>query len=211
MSGNMKNQGLGRADFYRLGKSEQAGFKTCSVVTLPRGMELFKLTAGEGQANARGQVSPWWASVKPFREDKQGAIGRYEAAKRQGVDLSVVTRIIAAVCIEWNDLDNYVQIKLTDDTMAFWGTHAPMPKFSDVEWAGNSWKGWQPGIQAFLARQALEKRVSNGAALPDVLEAGEAWQLYIPNLTDADIERGPVLPAHDMAVLGMAFGLVSPI
>ena len=86
-----------------------------------------------------------------------------------------------------------------------------MPKSSDVQWAGNSWKGWRPGIQAFVARQALEKKVSNGAALPDVLEAGEAWQLYIPNLTDADIERGPVLPAHGMAVLGMAFGVVSPI
>lgn len=96
----MKNSGLGRADFYRLGKSEQAGFKKYSVVCLPRGMELFKLTVGEGQANARGMVSPWWASVRPFREDKQGAIGRFNAAKQQGVDLSVVTRIMAAVCIE---------------------------------------------------------------------------------------------------------------
>ena len=208
---NGKNAGLGRADFYKLSKSEQAGFKKYSVVSLPKGMELFKLTAGEGQANARGMVSPWWASVKPFREDKQGAIGRFNAAQQRGVDRSVVTRIMASVGIAWDDLDKYVQSKITDDTMAFWGTHAPMPKWGDVEWAGNSWKGWQPGIQAFLARQALEKRVSHGAALPDVLEAGEAWQLYIPNLTDADIERGPVLPAHDMTVLAMAFGVVSPI
>ncbi|MBC7431920.1 MAG: hypothetical protein H7345_07615 [Rubritepida sp.] len=207
----MKNAGLGQADFYKLGKSEQAGFKKYYVVILPKGMELFKLTAGEGQANARGMVSPWWASVKPFREDKQGAVGRYQSARQAGVDLSVVTRVMASVCIDWNDLDNYVQIKLKDETMCFWGTHAPMPKWGAPEWTGNEWKGWQPGIQAFLARQALEKKVSNGAALPDVLDGGEAWQMYVPNLTDADIERGPVLPAHDMTVLGMAFGVVSPI
>ena len=207
----MKNAGLGRADFYKLSKGEQSGFKKFSVVSLPRGMELFKLTAGEGQANARGMVSPWWASVKPFREDKQGAIGRYQAAKQKGVDMSVMTRVMASVCIEWNDLDNYVQIKLADETMCFWGTHAPMPKWGAAEWTGNEWKGWQPGIHAFLARQALEKKVTNGAALPDTLDGGEAWQMYIPNLTDADIQRGPVLPAHDMTVLGMAFGLVSPI
>jgi hypothetical protein len=207
----MKNAGLGRADFYKLSKGEQAGFRKYSVVTLPKGMELFKLSGDHAQANASGRVSPWWASVRPFREDKLGVIGRYQAATAQGLDLSVMTRIMASVCIDWNDLDNYIQIKLTDDTRCFWGTHAPMPKWSAPEWTGNAWKGWEPGMAAFQARRDLERKIAAGAAVPAVLDGGEAWQIYIPNLTDADIERGAIMPAHDMTVLGMAFGVVEAI
>ena len=208
---DMLNPTLSRADFYKLDKSQQAGFKKYRIETFPAGTQLFKLTTGTAAANSSGGVTPWWAVVKPFKEDRDGVLGRWQRAKGQGVDLAQMTRVMGAVCIDWNDLDNYVQIELLQETKAFWGTHAPMAKWSAPEWTANAWKGWEGGIHGFQARQALEKKVSRGTAVPDVLDGGEAWQLFIPNLKEGHVKREGVIPGHDMAALGMAFGVVSVI
>lgn len=51
-------------------------------------------------------------------------------------------------------------------------------------------------------------QVNRGAELPPDLGVLEAWQLYIPNLKEADIKRASVISAHDMVALGMALGFV---
>jgi hypothetical protein len=192
----MLNATLTRADFYKLRKSDQGGFAKWRIETLPAGMQLFKLTKGDAPETQYG-VSPWWSAVKPFREDDEGAIGRYFQAQLNGISMSAMVRYMSAVRIDWNDLDNYVQVELLTPAKAFWGTFAPQPKWSPESY----------DLGDIRARKENEKKVSGNAILPDVLGALEAWQLFVPNLRNEHIKRSSVLPAHDMAALGMAFGV----
>jgi hypothetical protein len=121
------NSTLTTADFRNIPPGHQTAFGagTVRVVNLPRGFMMFKLTAGKAPAHATYGITPWWSPVKPFMEDYEGALGRYEQAVLNGIDLSAMVRFMSAVCIDWNDLDNFVQVELVDDCRAFWGTFAP--------------------------------------------------------------------------------------
>ena len=192
----MINPTLTTADFRSIPPGHQTAFGagTVRVVNLPRGFLMFKLTAGKAPAHATYGITPWWSPVKPFFEDYEGALGRYEQAVLNGIDLSAMVRFMSAVCIDWNDLDNFVQVELADDCRAFWGTFAPQPKFS--------------GAQADPAAAAIQEyTVNRGADLPPDLGVLEAWQLYVPNLREADIRRRGMIPAHDMNALAIHFGL----
>ncbi len=194
----MINGSLSMVDFGNLPASHQSAFLVSSVrvETLPRNFMLFKLTAGKAQATQWG-ISPWWSPVKPFKEDYEGALGRYQQAKLNGIDMSAMVRFMSAVCIDWNDLDNFVQIKLKDECRAFWGLFAPQKKFSATPTTASG----------RAAARAKEYQVSNGAELPPDLGVLEAWQLYVPNLKESDISRSGVIPAHDMHALALHFGL----
>ncbi len=184
---NILNEHLTMADFARLPKGDQDAFKAGPaprVVFLREGFELYKLTVAYFGPNLQeAKVSPWWSSLKEFEEDKEGALGRYIQAQMNKVDMSVMTRFMAAVRLDWNDMSDYLQIKLTRPCKAFWGAFAPQSLCSPLV---------QPADQA----GALA-----GAHLPDTLGVLEAWQLYIPNLTEGDIERVTVVNGHDMAAL----------
>ncbi|WP_043363154.1 hypothetical protein [Belnapia sp. F-4-1] len=193
----MLNASLSIADFYKLRKSDQGGFAKWRIETLPKGMLLFKLTKGEAEEGQYG-VTAWWSAVKPFKEDYEGALGRYQQAKLNGIDMSAMVRFMSAVRIDWNDLDNYVQVELLDDARAFWGTYTPQPKWSEPKY----------NLKDIRERKAKEREVAGGAVMFDVLGGLEAWQLYIPNLRDKDIKRSSVISAHDMTALGMALGLI---
>ncbi len=186
-------------DFDKIPKGHQDAFNKGSVrvETLPKGFQLFKLTAGRAQSDPKWGVTPWWSSVKPFKEDDEGALGRFEQAKLNGIDMSAMVRFMSAVCIDWNDLDNYVQVELLDDCKAFWGTFAPQKKFSAAP----------QGKQAQFLAKVKDWQVNRGAELPPDLGVLEAWQFYIPKLKDSHIKRGGVIPAHDMAALAMHFGV----
>lgn len=138
-------------------------------------------------------VSP----VRPFKEDYEGALGRYQQAKLNGIDMSAMVRFMSAVCVDWNDLDNYVQVRLKDECRAFWGLFAPQKKF-----------GTEPTTASGrAAARAKEYQVSGSAQLPPDLGVLEAWQLYVPNLRETDISRSGVIPAHDMHALALHFGV----
>jgi hypothetical protein len=194
----MINANLSLVDFKALRPSDQSAFGdgTVRIETLPRDFLLFKLTAGTAAASKYG-ITPWWSPVKPFREDYEGALGRYEQAKLNGIDMSAMVRFMSAVCIDWNDLDNYVQVKLNDSCKAFWGTFAPQKTFS---------KG-AASADELAERQIKEFQVNRGAELPPDLGVLEAWQFYIPNLKEEDITRASVIPAHDMTALAQHFGV----
>ncbi|MGG5885778.1 hypothetical protein ACLF3G_01480 [Falsiroseomonas sp. HC035] len=194
----MINETLSMADFGRLPDSHQSAFLVPSVrvETLPKDFMLFKLTAGKAQATQWG-ISPWWSPVKPFKEDYEGALGRYQQAKLNGIDMSAMVRFMSAVCIDWNDLDNFVQIKLKAECRAFWGLFAPQKKLSATPATASG----------RAAARAKEISVSGGAQLPPDLGVLEAWQLYVPNLKESDISRSGVIPAHDMHALAMHFGV----
>jgi len=202
----MINPDLARHDFYKLDKSQQAGFKKFRVVTVPKGTLLFKMTSGKAEA-WEGRVTPWWSAVKPFLDDREGALGRFLQAKANGVNMTAMVRLMSCVCLDWNDLDNYVQVELTDDARAFWGTFNPMPKFSQPVWKPD----WKNKNDEGSPKKALEqvkrmqlKEATAGFNVPDMLGAGEAWQLFIPNLTENDIKRASVIPGHDMTALAMS-------
>lgn len=202
----MINPTLAQHDFYKLSKSQQAGFKKFRVVTVPKGTLLFKMTSGKAEA-WQGKVTPWWSAVKPFLDDKEGALGRFLQAKQNNMNMSGMVRLMSCVCLDWNDLDNFVQVELLDDARVFWGTFAPMPKFSQPLWTPD----WQnpndegsplKTLQKVKKMQLKEKQA--GFKVPDMLGGGEAWQMFIPELKEEHIKRSSVIPGHDMVALGMA-------
>ncbi|MCA8909392.1 MAG: hypothetical protein KDA64_16120 [Rhodospirillaceae bacterium] len=175
------------------------GAGTVRVVELPVGFRLFKLTKGEAPQHPTYGVTPWWSPVMPYREDCEGALGRYEQAKLNKIDMSSMVRYMSAVCIDWNDLDNYVEVVTKVKISAFWGTFAAQKKWSDE---GNK-------------RMTKETWVSRGgsqgaqpAVLPDDIGVLEAWQFFIPKLKDEHIKRDSIINAHDMIALGIHFGFV---
>lgn len=210
----MINPELGSQHFYDakyISKEQRAGFKKYRVVTVPKGTLLFKMTAGVAAASDKGGVTPWWSAVKPFLDDKDGAIGRFQQAKSRNMDMSAMVRLMSCVCLDWNDLDNYVQVELLDDARIFWGTFAPMPKFSQTIYTA----GWGDDKDTFTGSNVLarvkkmnQKEALAGFKVPDMLGEGEAWQMFIPNLREEHIKRASVLSGHDMGVLAQALGLV---
>jgi hypothetical protein len=205
------NAGLMVSDFkvgpgrfpWEMRVSDVAAFKgKVEVVTLTAGFRLFKISAGSAKAGQNG-VTPWWSPVMPYREDKEGAIGRFEQAKLNKIDMSSMARYMSAVCVDWNDLDNYieVQVKPGVKVSCFWGLFAPQNIYSD------------PGKRSAdkIARVSRTSKASRAAGyhdavLPEQLGVLDAWQFYIPGLTDAHIVRSSVLNAHDMITLAMHFG-----
>ena len=205
------NSGLQQSDFkagrsrfgWYLPQGHIDAFKggKATVVTLPARFKLFKLTKGEIVVDPTYGISPWWSSVMPYREDDEGAIGRYEQAKLNKIDLSSMVRYMSAVCIDWNALDNYIEVSLKQEVSCFWGLFAPQ-------------KSWGDGRKKNLAVEMSFSKTSDSsrkmgikdAVMPDDLGALDAWQLYIPGLTDDYVNRNErVLNAHDMVVLEQHF------
>lgn len=200
----MINENLSMQTFNNERESVRLAFGqgTVRVVTLPAGFKLFKLTKGEAEAGEYG-VTGWWSPVNPYEEDDEGALGRYVQAKLNKIDMSSMVRYMSAVCIDWNSLDNYVEVKMLDSIKCYWGTFAPQKKWND---ARNKDLGKEMRVSS-----TMQKNRSEGikdAMLPNELGVLESWQFYIPNLTDDHIERSSVMPAHDMHVLGMHFGFI---
>ncbi len=185
------------------GHVDAFGAGTVRVVELPARFELFKLTKGEAEAHKKYGVTPWWSPVHPYREDYEGAIGRYQQAKLNKIDMSSMVRYMSAVCIDWNSLDNYIEVAAKVPLSAFWGTYAPQGKWDDNR-KKNLHKEMSVGRTATASRGMGIK----DSVMPDHLGALESWQFYIPKLKDEHIERKSSIPAHDMAALGMYFGFV---
>ena len=200
MAGNVDNLTMG--DFkaggrLRMRASDVGAFGqgTVRVETLPAGFRLFKLSAGSAPEGKYG-VTPWWSPVKPFKEDYEGALGRFEQAKLNKIDMSAMVRYMSAVCIDWNDLDNYIEVESKVELAAFWGTFAPQKKFADEKNRSKIKETW-------VSRGSAH---AEPAVLPEDLGVLPAWQFFIPKLTDAHIKRSSLISAHDMVALAMHLG-----
>ena len=200
----MINPDLLDKDFYALRKADQAGFKTHRVETLPRGFQLFKLTqtawADMTKGGYGGNLSPWWSAMRPFKEDDEGALGRFEQARLNKIDMSAMVRYMSAVCIDWNDLESYLQIRLEDSCKCFFGKFAPMKKVSSPSYD-------LAKIKELKAKEAASV-TKYGAEMPDDIGALDAWQFFIPSLKPENVKTEALLSAHDMSVLAQHFGLV---
>ncbi|WP_020481168.1 hypothetical protein [Methylomonas sp. MK1] len=174
---------------------------TVRVETLPAGFKLFKLTKGEAKSDPKYGITPWWSSVSPFKEDYEGAIGRFEQAKLNKIDMSAMSRYMAAVPIDWNELDNYIEISLKVTASGFWGTFAPQEK-----WHDKHKQNLAVEMSRGRATPASRTMGIKDAVLPDELGALEAWQFYIPGLQEEHISReNRVISAHDMVALQAYF------
>lgn len=183
------------------GHIDAFGKGTVRVETLPVGFKLFKLTKGEAEESPKYGITPWWSSVKPFKEDYEGAIGRFEQAKLNKIDMSSMVRYMSAVPIDWNALDNYIEVSLKVSASGFWGTYAPQKKWDDKH-KQNLHVEMSRGSTAMASRSMGMK----DAVLPNELGALEAWQFYIPGLKEEHLSRNDrIISAHDMVSLQAHF------
>ena len=190
------NPTLTAVDFAKLPASVRDAFlnSKAEIVTLPKDMSLFKLSAGVVKADPkRGTLTPWWSPVQPFQEDKLGAVGRFQEARLNKVSMREMVRFASAVSVDWNDLDNYLEVSLDESVKCFWGQYTPQPAFQDAK----SIKG----------RVKFFEHQAKNIYTPDILGGIEAWQFFIPNLLPAHVKVEPTIPAHDMGALAVHLGI----
>lgn len=109
---------------------------------------------------------------------------------------------MSAVCIDWNTLDNYIEVSAKEPLSVFWGTFASQKSWSDKR-NYNLRKEMDVGSTAPASRKMGIK----DAVMPEDIAVLEAWQFFIPKLKDEHIERRSTIPARDMVALGMYFGV----
>jgi hypothetical protein len=211
------NEGLTSADFkpgpqaryaWSMRPSDLNGFLgRPRVVTLTGGFSIFKLTGDQQGSYApedpRFGVTPWWSTVRPWNEDREGAAGRYEQAVLNGIDLSSMVRYMSAVVVGWNSLSHYVEVTIKPgwDVLCFWGKFAPMKLI-----------GGPDDVDKSAAYSQTSSPGYSEAVLPEDIGALEAWQLYIPGLKNEHLLGGSArltIDAHDMDALGRHFGVAS--
>ena len=171
------------------------------IITIPAGTGLYKLSQYPIVNESRGNsVSPWWSPVRPFREDKLGAVGRYQEAELNGVSFEAMVRFASAVRVDWNGLDNYQEISLTKDVEAVWGQFQPQPAYSPAE----KGKKVEQMIKNIEAKIKIQEK---GHYVPEILGGIEAYQFWIPNLTKSDLRTSSTIPTNDKKGLAVALGL----
>lgn len=154
-------------------------------VSIPKGTKLFKATYKE----LRDPLSPWWSTVLPFEENRFGVYDLMELAEDNDIRIREMIRFASAVSVDWNPLENYVEIVLDRSVDAYFGQFAP-----------------QKGVQDYEAfKTKIETRRENGQTsdyvsydsedadphhvyLPEMLGGIGAWQLYIPNFERTFVE-----------------------
>ncbi len=169
-----------------------------TVVVVPAGTELWKLSSfgfwlEEGPET---RLSPWWSTVRPFREDTVGVRGRYLEAGLNQIPFTQMVRFAAAVRGDWNALDEYQEIMLLEDARGLWGQYMPQPIWSpDINDRG--------AISA--AASDLNQSIGN---LPGTLGGNDAWQLWIPNMTINHVEVRHTIATNNPAAMAARFNLL---
>lgn len=166
-------------------------------VVVPAGTELWKLTVALWlDRGAKTSLSPWWSTLRPFREDTVGMRGRYLEAILNNIPFTQMVRFAAAVRGDWNALDEYQEIVLLEDARGLWGQYMPQPIWSpDIDDRG--------AITA--AASDLNQSIGN---LPGTLGGNDAWQLWIPNLTVNDVEVIETIPTNNPQAMAARFNLL---
>jgi len=149
------------------------------IVKVPASTRLYKMTANPFDPT---RVSPWWAPVEAFLDDKDGALMRFKEAAYNGVSVNDYMRIANAVSADFNELGKYQEIRLKDEALGMWGQFEPMPIASSVEAIAKGRKLDKAAATDFRAKK-LAVALKGLPSLPAVLGGLGAWQLWIPNLT----------------------------
>lgn len=214
----MLNKKITDADFQKLPTSIRNAFldSKAVVVELPKDAKLYKLSSFPVPGDKDKILSPWWSSVDAYKQDKLGARGRYLEAKKNDVTMKEVVRFASAIRLDWNDVEQYLEIKLKDGAYAYWGRFAPQPSTSPVDTSKIDLLSDKTTVAdldkvttQMCNNAAARKRAKDaGSYVPDTLGGVEAWQLFIPDIKVGDVETSPSIPSHDMAALGVHFSVV---
>jgi len=213
----MLNKKITEADFQKLPASIRDAFvgSKAAVVELAPGAKLHKLSSYPIPADKNASLTPWWSSVDPYKDDELGARGRYLEAKLNQVSMKDMVRFAAAIRLDWNDIENYLEVKLKDGAYAYWGLFAPQPAVTPVDVSKFSLDGpmsifdLDKMVTQMCTNAAKRKRAKDaGGYVPETLGGIEAWQLFIPDLKVGDVEECPSIPSHDMAALGVHFSVL---
>ena len=176
----------------------QRAFLDCmyTVVTVPAGTELYKLTSFGLPQGPQDIISPWWSTVRPFRQDTVGMRGRYLEANLNQIPFAQMVRFASAVRGDWNALDNYLEIMLLEPARGLWGQYAPQPI-------------WSPTMQNRAAITAAQSDLNQSVGnLPGTLGGNDAWQLWIPNIAVNDIEIRHTIAVNNAQALAARFNLL---
>mgnify|MGYP001193103845 FL=1 len=135
-------------------------------VKLPKGFQLYKYTEFTSLVSpGNGKISEWWSPVNFYGMDP-GLDSRKSLARRLGVSVSALTRVMSAVNENWNGLKYQVKTELNKPVYAFWG-QCKMQNRRDNK---NT-----RAIETGKARTDMKPVTTE--KLP-----GYGWQFYIPNL-----------------------------
>lgn len=159
-----------RAAFYGLVRNVKLEWHT----------EIYKFTSG-GLKGLNNRISPWWNPVLPYEFDP-GLEARLNLARRLGVHPSDLTRSFAAVSEEFNQLQFILRARLKRAVHALWGQCASMPRQGGPIAAGNEIPPEQQG-------RGIAAGGGRTIHIRSQMLPGKAWQFYIPNLTDDQIEQ----------------------
>ena len=165
--------------------------KAARRTLLAAGTELYKFT-GYGVMPTRpgGAVSPWWASVSPLAgHPDPGLAGHLAAAEAAGQPVAEYAREVFAVMLNWNTLGltqtGLAKIERIRLTVPVYGFAGPCQRMRESLGAAGE------------ARRMVHKSTPGGKSLvrhawkspehsPPTFMGG-AIQIYLPNLTTADI------------------------
>ncbi|MEG4304519.1 hypothetical protein [Microcoleus sp. D3_18a_C4] len=161
------------------------------LVTLPKGMKLWKLTAYKPSKNPNihrftTPITPWWSNCDPFKDDKRGVKGVFKDAEAASKLFLAYVRDRSAVTLEWNRLTYYMETSLVNPKEAFWGKYAPQP----------------------VSKNEKYQTLYDGVYYPEFLGGWpDAFQLYIPNLQTADMTPPEWFSSTDNKALKAHFGI----
>lgn len=177
------------------------------VVTIEARLPLWKLSEYALPADGDGAVTPWWAPVNPYREDRMGARGRFLEARLNKVSMVEMVRYAAAVRVDWNALSDYQEITLDVICKGFFGQFEPQPPMSadDDVWDGS--KTATPDQGAAIKKAKLDALRKKGQYVPtgpnEMLGGIEAYQFWIPNIRKSMVKSSSSIPAHDKRAMSL--------
>jgi hypothetical protein len=206
--------------------------KKFRIVTIPAGFPLWKLSSFKGSEDTVAPIgpeteaesnpktgkfiTPWWANVGPFEEDKRGARNRFEQAKLKGIRIQDEVRIANAVRIDWNGLSDYQEVVLTEPCKAFWGQFEPVNTHLTYKKLREENAKAKPKYQLTTteltqklnkANNALAEIRNNYLDFPDMLGGvPDAWQFYIPYLSKHYLKKQATINAHDKELIELMLG-----
>jgi hypothetical protein len=162
-------------------------------VALERNLELYKFTSGS--LVWKGKISPWWSPVLPYEMDP-GLESRLGLARHLGVHPSDLTRVMAAVSEEFNQLQFILKVRLNYLVHGLWGQCAMMPRQGGAIAKGREIPADQKGAGIRVPGGIPGTRGTNIYQIRTQNLPGTAWQFYIPNLTTNYVVEISRLPAQ---------------
>lgn len=153
---------------------------------LDAGMKIYKFNDRQDLfVRSGGSVTEFWSPYDPYEWDGGLENRASVAGAMGGATLKELSRIVVAVCENWNSLDYLITATLKEPVNCLFGAVAPQVRYQAV---GKNRKGktvFQPSKRSPDERQGI----GGGNKTIGGKLVGSASQLVIPNLTIDHLEN----------------------